>query len=458
MVNLSKQSLILFGLLNSFVSLKAVELKPLPKGAVVEDVVDFLGKHRRPVSSETHLLKDLSKLNQIWKLEKGESYTTPVIQGGHLIYAHSQNDKLKVECLNNETGESIWQYTHELDYNDSYGYGNGPRGSALIHEEKVYLHDVAGSLLCLDFESGEKIWTVNTSRFYKVPQAFFGVVSTPLIEGDLIIVNVGAPGGPCVVAFNKNNGRQQWTNGSKWMASYASPIAATIHGKRRVLVYAGGKTRPPVGGLICLDPKSGKIDFEFPWRSKTFESVNASTPVIFDNKVFITATYETGGVLLEIQPDFSHKTLWTTKALNCHWNTPIYENGYLYGFHGRHSRTATLVCLDTKSGNKVWEETIRWKEKLPGSDHNYTFGLQLGSLLKVDGQYLCLSELGHLLWMNLSPRGVEITSKQRLFIAKQTWCSPVISQGLLYVSQNERDKITGDRPSLRCYDLRAPSL
>lgn len=428
--------------------------RPLNPEAVTEDVLGFLGKDRQPISSETYLLKNLDQLKLLWRLEKGESYTTPVIQGERLIYAHSQDDTLKVECLHAETGQSIWQFSQKLEYRDSYGYGNGPRGSALIDDGLVYLHDVAGSLLCLNLKDGKKVWGTNTSLLYKVPQAFFGVVSTPVIEGPYIIANVGAPGGPCVVAFDKKTGRVQWGSGSKWQASYASPVVATVHGQRRLFVFAGGKTRPPVGGLICLDPQSGQIDFEFPWRSKTYESVNASTPVIFENKVYISATYETGGALLEIQPDFSYKTLWTSMDLNCHWNTPIHDQGFLYGFHGRHPRSATLVCLDTKTGKKVWEEKPRWKEKLPGSDHEYTFGLQLGSLLKVDGHYLCLSELGHLLWLDLSPDGVKILSKTRLFIAKQTWCVPVISKGLLYVVQNQKDRVAGAEPSLYCYDLR----
>jgi hypothetical protein len=49
------------------------------------------------------------------------------------------------------------------------------------------------------------------------------------------------------------------------------------------------------------------VDFSFPWRSRSYESVNASCPVVFDNKVFISASYRTGGALLQINPDFSHK-------------------------------------------------------------------------------------------------------------------------------------------------------
>ena len=43
-------------------------------------------------------------------------------------------------------------------------------------------------------------------------------------------MNVGAPGGPCVVGFDKTTGREVWRAGKEWGPSYASPVPAIIHG------------------------------------------------------------------------------------------------------------------------------------------------------------------------------------------------------------------------------------
>ena len=88
---------------------------------------------------------------------------------------------------------------------------------------------------------------------YKVPQDFFGTASTPLVEGRLLIVNAGAPGGPCVVALEKATGKEVWRAGKEWGPSYASPVPAVVHGQRRVFVFAGGESDPPTGGLMCID-------------------------------------------------------------------------------------------------------------------------------------------------------------------------------------------------------------
>jgi hypothetical protein len=73
----------------------------------------------------------------------------------------------------------------------------------------------------------------------------------------------------------------------------------------------------------------------------------------------------------------------------------------------------------------------------------------------VDGRYLALGELGHLLWLDLTPKGYRELSRTRLFLARETWSLPVLSRGLLYVSQHSRSLVGGDTPRLLCYDLRA---
>ena len=57
--------------------------------------------------------------------------------------------------------------------------------------------------------------------------------------------------------------------------------------------------------------------------------------------------------------------------------------------------------------------------------------------------------------MDLTPKGYREVSRAWLFAARESWALPVLSRGLLYVVQNTRDVLTGARPRLLCYDLRA---
>lgn len=430
--------------------------KPLPAGAKTEDWTQFLGPRHNATSLETRLSRKLPA-PLVWEFRKGTGYSSPAIQGSRLVYLHRLGNRELVECLHPETGARWWQFAYPTTYEDRYGYNNGPRSSPVIDGDKVYTMGAQAQLHSLALDSGKLIWKRDLSADYKTRQDFFGVASTPLMEGSRLIVNVGAPGGPCVVALDKETGKELWQAGKEWGPSYASPVPATIHGKRRVFVFAGGESDPPTGGLLSIDPDNGKVDFSFPWRSRSYESVNASCPVVFDNKVFISASYRTGGALLEINPDFSHKVVFTTREFGLHFNTPIYKDGFLYGFDGRNEPDASLACLNTATGQIAWRATPEWDEtiEINGQRQARRLGTFRGTLLAVDGAYLCLGELGHLLWLDLSPKGYQEVARTWLFAARESWALPVLSRGLLYVSQNTRDILNGAGPRLCCYDLRA---
>ena len=55
----------------------------------------------------------------------------------------------------------------------------------------------------------------------------------------------------------------------------------------------------------------------------------------------------------------------------------------------------------------------------------------------------------------VSPTGYKELSRTWLFAAPDTWSPPVLSRGLLYVSQNSRGMFRGEPTRLICYDLRA---
>lgn len=432
--------------------------KPLPSGAVVHEWTSFLGPTHNAISSETKLLKKWpgSGPTLIWERMKGKGYTSPAIQGDRLVFFHRLGDEETVECLHPETGSRYWKFSYATQFEDRYGYNNGPRASPVIDSDRVYTYGAEGKLHCLKLQTGQVYWRRDLRTEFRVPQDFFGVASTPLIEGDLLIINVGAPGGPCVAAFDKRTGRMVWGSGDLWGPSYASPVPAIVQGHKRVFVFAGGESRPPSGGLLSIDPSNGNVDFHFPWRSRSYESVNASCPVVIGDQVFISASYKTGGALINVLPNGTHQAAWTTANLGTHWNTAVHKDGYLYGFDGRNEPDAALVCLELKTGKQMWRRVPEWEETIEfdGRSNKTSFSTFRGSLLWADGHFLCLGELGHLLWLDLTPQGCREVARAWLFAARETWVPPVLSHGLLYITQNSPGLIHREPPRLLCYDLR----
>ena len=428
--------------------------------AAADDWPSLLGPTHAMVSSETGLLKKFPPGGPplVWQINKGDGYASPAIVGERLLLFHRLGDEEVVDCLNPRDGKQIWRFVYPTTYHDRYGYNHGPRSSPVIAGDLVFTFGAEGKLHGLDLKTGALRWKRDIVAEFKIKQNFFGIGSTPLVEGDNLIVNVGADGGPCVVAFDTQTGKEIWRAGNEWGPSYATPVPATIHGQRRVCVFAGGESDPPTGGLICLDPADGKIAFTFPWRSGRYTSVNASSPVIFSNRVFVSECYGSGGALVEALADGGCSLVWTNRKFGTHFMTSIFKDGYLYGVDGYVMQAARLVCVDANTGKEMWGTQPVWEETVTTKDgpRKLVRGTFRGSLLSVDGRFLCLGELGHLLWLDLTPQGCRELDRVWLFAAQETWTPPVLCRGLLYVCQNARDPFHDTPPRLLCYDLREP--
>jgi len=438
-------------------AIPAAEVLPPDLGtrAGGEDWPSFLGPTHDSKSAETGILKVWPPHGPplVWEQRLETSYGMPTISGGRLFYFTRRGNQAVVTCVNSETGLFLWDFKYPTDYEDLYNYNNGPRGSPIVDGARVYSFGAEGRLHCLRAADGITLWEVDTQARFGVIQNFFGVGSTPLIEGPLLIVPVGGspaasrdvpPGrldqvegnGSGIVAFDKLTGEVRYQLTDE-LASYASPVAATIAGRRWCFVFARG-------GLVAFDPATGQQDFHFPWRASLLESVNASNPLVVENRVLISETYGPGAALLQVRPG-GYELIWSDlekrrdKSLQTHWNTAIHHEGFVYGSSGRHENNAELRCLEWATGK------VRWSEP----------GLSRASLMYADGHLICLTEDGELLLLEANPDRFKVVARSTLsrgvprerLIKKPAWAAPILSHGLLYVRGGDR---------LVCLDFRAP--
>ena len=428
-----------------------VAVSLLPAFAAADDWPHFLGPNLDLHSAETGLDFDFPETGPpvLWEVERGRGHAGPVVADGKLVFIHQVDESEEIRCLDAATGEELWRHAYPVSVDQSYGITDAPRSSPVIDPEtsRVYVLGNDGDLICFELGSGEIAWQMHLEKKFGPSPFFFGYGSSPLVHGGKLIVQVGADKA-CVVALDKSDGSVLWKSDHEWNGSYASPVIMTINGTDRLLVFAGGMVKPPHGGLLCIDPETGTIEDAFPWRSENYASVNAATPVpCGPNRVFLTEDYGKGGVMLEYDGGFRARPIWASKEFGCQFQTPLYHDGILYGFGGN---GGLMLAFEASTGRLLWNEafyqtTITWK------DREIPISLGHAHLVHVDGGFLCLSENGALLRMNLGYDGFQILSKARLFYAPETWAPPVISGGRLYINQNEM----GAR--LICYDLRGGS-
>lgn len=426
----------------SFATLSLAEAADWPR---------FLGPDHDAHSNETGLLRDFPENGPpiLWETDHGRSHTAPVIAAGHLVFLHLVAGEEAVQCHDPATGRLLWKRAYPVTASSSYGSPDAPRCGPVIDpaRELVFTLGLAGDLLCHRLKSGEPVWQRNLDADFGQAPLFFARGSCPLLWKDQLIVHSG--GRSCVVSLDPATGKLLWETKHEWQASYASPIPARFHGRDALLVFAGGKSDPPSGGLLILDPRDGSLTGSFPWRPRLFTSVIAASPVVAGDGVFITEGYGRGGAFLDVSPGLQPRLRWESSSFGCQFSTPVFHEGHLYGFSGVSESGAELVCFDAATGAERWRHGDPVEVTFEGRKGRVYLGR--GSLLRVDGAFLALGEQGTLAWLDLSPEGMKILSITQLFQSPETFGTPVVSDGRLYVVQNE------GKQRVVCYDLRRPA-
>jgi outer membrane protein assembly factor BamB len=355
----------------------------------------------------------------VWRRQIGQGLSGPVVVQNRVILHHRVANREIVEAMDAASGKTQWQYAYPTSYRDDFGFDEGPRAVPVVANGVVYTFGAEGQLHAVDLASGMKIWSEDTMRRFGVPKGFFGAAGSPLVEDGRVIANIGGKNAG-IVAFDAKTGKVLWTV-TEDGASYSSAIGAAIGGRR----YAVFLTR---NGLVGLDPATGQVRFERQWRARYAASVNAATPVINGDSIFVSAEYGPGAGVLRF--DGSKLTdVWASdEALSNHYSTSVYSGGYLYGFHGRQEFGQSFRAVDFQTGK------VRWTQDRFGA----------GSVTLAGNRLLILRENGEMVLAAASPDGFKPIARAQILPATVR-AYPAIADGMVYVRNDD---------TLVCLDLR----
>jgi outer membrane protein assembly factor BamB len=390
--------------------------------AAAEDWPQFLGPRRDGISTENNLLQSWPAKGPpvLWERSVGEGFSGPVVSGNRLILFHRRGNKEVVDCFDAIKGTPLWQFDYRCDYVDRMGKGNGPRSTPTVAGRRVFTLGVQGQLHCLDLDKGAKVWAKGLDALYRVPPSYFGTGTSPLVEGGLLLLNVGGREAG-IVALNKDTGAEAW-RATGDAASYSSPVATTIDGVRHAIFF----TRQ---GVVVLDPAKGTVRYQKKWRARYDASVNAAAPVLMGDLAFFSASYETGALLLRLKKDGATE-VWTDEdAMQNHYGTCVHRDGSLYGFHGRQEAGASLRCIDVQT------RKVRWDRE--------QFGC--GSMVLAEGNLIILTERGDLVLVEATPKGYHEKARANVFRELPCRAQIALANGRLYARDGAR---------LVCFDLR----
>ena len=364
---------------------------------------------------------------KVWQKSVGEGFAGPVVAGDRVILFHRVMNQEVVEALDAKTGDSRWRYAYPTTYRDDFGFDEGPRAVPVVAGSRVYTFGAEGQLTAVDLATGQKVWNVDTMRRFNVRKGFFGAAGSPLVENGRVIANIGGKDGvkgAGIVAFNADTGAVLWT-ATDHDASYSSGVSATFAGQPTAVFF----TR---NGLVGLDPSNGAIRFQRQWRSRLAASVNAATPLVVGDTIFVSATYGTGAAAIQVQGG-QLKDIWSgDEILSNHYASSVYSNGVLYGYHGRQEFNPSFRAVDFKTGMVKWNVDA----------------FHAGSVTLVGDRLLILKETGELILAAATPQAYRPLAQAQI-LPMTVRSLPALSDGFLYARNNDTHKDV-----LVCLDLR----
>ncbi len=389
----------------------------LAASAHADDWPNWRGPYQDGISRETGLLAKWPENGpkQLWRVPLGNGFSavSVVADRAHTCFG-SEEGEFAV-CLNAADGKPIWK-TRIGDLYQNGDYGDGPRATPTVDSGLVYVLSAKGALMCLNASDGKRAWMADLLelRGGKLPE--YGFAASPVIDGDKVIVDVGAGGGKSLAAYDKKNGKLLWTSLNDKIG-YSTPRVVAIDGVPQIIVLMGE-------ALVSVSPADGKEYWRHEWKTEL--DANVATPIVSEDKLFISTGYSTGCALFQLSAKDGKpaaEKLWANKKMKNFFATSVLLDGYLYGFNNNE-----LACLDFRAGNSKWQAS----------------GFNRGSLIVADGRLIILSASGTLALAEPSPQKYKEISKFQ-FSSERTWTVPTVSGGQLFVR---------DEKELACYLLK----
>jgi outer membrane protein assembly factor BamB len=405
--------------------------------ASADDWPQWRGPSRDGVWHESGIVEtfDGPTLKIDWKADIGSGYSGPTVADGRVYVTDRVTEPKQIErvhCFDSRTGKKIWSYTYDCPYR-GVGYEAGPRASVHLDEGRAYSLGTMGDLFCFDAPKGTVLWKKDLKSDYKIEMPTWGLAAAPLIEGNLLIVQVGGQEA-CLVAFDKKTGDEKWKSLDD-PASYSAPIIVDQAGHRVLVCYTGHN-------VAGLDPQTGKVYWKIPFRPKQMV-IGCATPVYHNGMIFVTNFFD-GCMLIKLLPDkLEAVKVWErsgpsekkTDGLQSIISTPYLEGQFIYGVDSY----GELRCLDLKTGDRVWESLAavpkaRWAtiHFVKNADHVWMF-----------------NERGELIISKLSPKGFTEISRAKLIAPTEgqlpqrdgvCWSHPAFANRHIF-ARNDRELV-----------------
>jgi outer membrane protein assembly factor BamB len=310
------------------------------------DWPQFLGPGRDNVVQQPRLARDWKahEPQRLWLQPVGTGWSGFAVVGSRAITQEQRGEDEAVVCYDLLSGTPLWSHAYAAHFQSTLA-GEGPRATPTIVGRRVYTLGSTGILNCLDLERGRLLWSEDIMRDNQAKVNEWGISSSPLIVGDLVVVSAGGRDNRSLVAYRAASGDFVWGGGTDG-AGYSSPCLVTLVGVAQILIFNSG-------GVSAHDPATGTNLWKYHWPGG---HPHVSMPIVLpEDRLLVSSGYGVGSELLKIQKDsagqFTATRLWKSHRLKAKFTNLIYRDGFIYGLDD-----GIMACLDASSGEQRWKK------------------------------------------------------------------------------------------------------
>jgi hypothetical protein len=379
--------------------------------APAADWPQWRGPNRNGISSESVSASwsaDGPKV--LWRASVGTGFSSISISQGRAYTMGNTNNQDTVWCFDATNGKPFWRHTYAAQLGPQW-YEGGPGSTPTVDNNRVFTISKWGDVFCFDAAKGTVLWQRDLRQGGLKPNRW-GFAGSPLIWGNLVILNAGAAG----IALDHSTGRVAWLTGTN-QGGYASPTRFAFGGREYVLIFAAKH-------LVALEPLTGRELWRQSWE--TGWDTNITDPIVRDGNIFISSF--THGCGLFSLANGTPVMTYTNSVLFNHLSPGILVGDYLYAFSGEAKKDTDFRCVHWPTGE------LKWARKDPA----------FGSLIMATDKLIVLSEKGELLVGQASPEGFKPLARASV-LNGVCWAPPALADGRLY--------IRNARGELRCLTL-----
>ena len=216
----------------------------------------------------------------VWKTALPTGHSSPAIHGDRIFVTGVEGQDLVTMGLDRSSGAVLWKKSVPWDTLEKFHTTGSLAQSSPSTDGNIVISFFGSSGLHAFDRDGNLLWSQRMGPF----RNDFGAGSSPIIDGDRVVLVQDHDLDSFIAVFDKHTGKELWRRDrSEFLRNYATPVIWNVDGKKQIVVLATLR-------IVAYDLETG----DEIWSVGGVSRIINMTPVIGDDNTLYAACFSPG--------------------------------------------------------------------------------------------------------------------------------------------------------------------